>query len=217
MTTPARFDHRHGKGAFLRLCSMIAGPAFAYQHIGDKFDLTRQRIACIAAELGVDGKHRRHERAFRVRPHVIRQFKKYPPIIQAVMDKLRRAGLQVAPYNSPQPSHPNTVRTSRKMILVNGIHCTIQVRPSFKFSPNGREYSRLDVGRDLMRAKAVLFAVRKGRTMKLYVIPTSHLRNISSVYIPSDGKYAVGSSKKPRKDWTRYETAWHLLDHPVKT
>ena len=47
--------------------------------------------------------------------------------------------------------------------------------------------------------------------MKLYVIPTSHLRNVSSVYIPADGKYAVGSSKKPRKDWTRYEEAWHLL------
>jgi hypothetical protein len=48
--------------------------------------------------------------------------------------------------------------------------------------------------------------------MKLYVIPTSHLRNVSAVYIPADGKYAVGSSKKPRKDWTRYEEAWHLLD-----
>ncbi|HYT55979.1 MAG TPA: hypothetical protein VEQ38_14820 [Verrucomicrobiae bacterium] len=47
--------------------------------------------------------------------------------------------------------------------------------------------------------------------MKLYVIPLTHLRNISSIYIPANGKYAVGSSKKPRKDWTRYEGAWHLL------
>jgi hypothetical protein len=72
--------------------------------------------------------------------------------------------------------------------------------------------TRVDVGRDIMKAKAALFAVRRRRTMKLYVIPTSHLRNVSSVYIPADGKYAVGSSKKPRKDWTRYEGAWHLLD-----
>jgi hypothetical protein len=47
--------------------------------------------------------------------------------------------------------------------------------------------------------------------MKLYVIPTSHLRSVASVYIPSDGKYSVGNSHKPRKDWTRYEEAWHLL------
>ncbi|HEV8719160.1 MAG TPA: hypothetical protein VGW77_00795 [Candidatus Binatia bacterium] len=29
----------------------------------------------------------------------------------------------------------------------------------------------------------------------------THLRNVSSVYLPVEGKYAVGSSKKPRKDW----------------
>ena len=97
------------------------------------------------------------------------------------------------------------------MILVNGALCTIQVRPAFKFRPNGREYARLDVGRDMKRAKAALFAVRRGRTLKLYVIPLTHLRNISSVYIPANGKYVTGNSKKPRKDWTRYEGAWHLL------
>jgi len=211
MISPARFDRRDGKGAFLRLCAMLADPAFAYQQIGDKFGMTRQRIFSIATELGVDGQQRRHDRAFRVQPHVIRQFKKYPPDIQAVIDKLRRARLHVAPYNAPQPRAPNRLRTSLKMILVNGVLCTIQVRPAFKFWPNGREYARLDVGRDIRRAKAALFAVRRGRTMKLYVIPTSHLRNVSSVYIPAHGRYAVGSSKKPRKVWTRYEEAWHYL------
>ncbi len=97
------------------------------------------------------------------------------------------------------------------MILVNGALCTIQVRPAFKFRPNGREYARLDVGRDIRRAHVALLAIRKGRAMKLYVIPLTHLRNISSVYIPANGKYQTGSSKKPRKDWTRYEEAWHLL------
>jgi hypothetical protein len=52
--------------------------------------------------------------------------------------------------------------------------------------------------------------------MKLYVIPTAHLRTISSVYIPADGKYAGGGSKKPQKDWTRYEEAWHLLDSATR-
>jgi hypothetical protein len=47
--------------------------------------------------------------------------------------------------------------------------------------------------------------------MKLYVIPLTHLRNVGSIYLPIEGKYAIGSSKKPRKYWTRYEEAWHLL------
>jgi hypothetical protein len=46
--------------------------------------------------------------------------------------------------------------------------------------------------------------------MNLYLIPTSHLRTVFSVYIPADG-YAAGSSKKPKKDWTLYKEAWHWL------
>jgi hypothetical protein len=111
---------------------MLADPSFAYQQIGDEFGLTRQRIFALARELGVDGKQRRHDRAFRVRPHVIRPFKNYPPATQAVIDKLKRAGLHVASYNAPQPSRPNCLVTSLKMIVVNGVLCTIQVRRPFK-------------------------------------------------------------------------------------
>jgi hypothetical protein len=53
--------------------------------------------------------------------------------------------------------------------------------------------------------------MRSVRGIKVYVVPLTHLRNISSVYIPIEGKYAVDNSHKPRKDWTRYEEAWHLL------
>jgi hypothetical protein len=60
------------------------------------------------------------------------------------------------------------------------------------------------------RAKAVLWAMRSGRRIRVYVIPLTHLRKVSSVYIPADGKYAVDTGKKPQKDWTRYERAWHL-------
>jgi hypothetical protein len=56
MTTPARFDRRHGKAAFLRLCSMLADPAFAYEHIGGEFGLTRQHIAQLANELDINGR-----------------------------------------------------------------------------------------------------------------------------------------------------------------
>jgi len=206
----ARFDRHHGKGAFLRLCAMLADPTFAYQQIGDAFGVTRQNIFGLAKKLGVDGMQRRHDRAFRVRPHIIKDFKKYPSTIEAVINKLRRAGLHVAPYNAPQPRDANVLRTSLKMILVNGVLCTIQVRRAFK--SNRREYARLDVGRDIRKGKVALFAVRRGRRMKLYVIPTLHLRDVASVYIPADGKYADHGGRKPKKDWNLYEDAWHWLD-----
>jgi biotin operon repressor len=180
MISPARFDRLHGKGAIVRLRSMLDDPTVTYERIAKNLGLTKQRIAKLAKELGINGRQRQRERTLSGGPHVIKQFKKYPPAIQAVVDKLRRAGLQVAPYNSPQPSFPNRVRTSLKMILVNGALCTIQVRPAFKFRPNGREYARLDVGRDIRKAKVALFAIRGGRTMKLYIIPTSHLRNVTA-------------------------------------
>ena len=207
------FDRRYGKGAFGRLRSMLADPTITYERVAKNLGLTKQRIGQLAKDFGVDGRQREYERIVRREPRVriIKKFKEYPSDIRAVMNKLKRAGFPVTPYNSPQPSAPNSLRTSLRMVLVNGLPCMVQVRPSLKFRPNGREYARLDVGREIRRAKAALFAIRKGRSMKLYVIPTSHLRKVSAVYIPADGKYAVGSSKKPRKDWTRYEAAWDLL------
>jgi hypothetical protein len=143
MTSPTRFDRRHGKGAFLWLCSMLADPAFTYQHIANKLGLTRQYIAQLANELGFKGRQRERVRLSRREPRIIKKFRQYPVEIRAVMNKLRQAGLRVAPYNSPQPSTPSLLRTSLKMIVVNGALCTIQVRPAFKFRPNGREYARL--------------------------------------------------------------------------
>jgi hypothetical protein len=54
-----RFDHFHGKGAFVRLRSMLNDPRFAYQQIANKFGFTRQYIAQLAKGLGVDGTRRR--------------------------------------------------------------------------------------------------------------------------------------------------------------
>jgi hypothetical protein len=182
------FDRRYGEGAFGRLRSMLAGPTITYERIAKNLGLTKQRIGQLAKDFGVDGRQREYERIVRREPRIIKKFKEYPSDIRAVMNKLRRAGLRVAPYNSPQPSMPNSLRTSLRMVLVNGALCTIQVRPALKFRPNGREYARLDVGREVRRAQVALFAIRIGHAMNLYVIPLTHLRNISSVYIPANGK-----------------------------
>jgi hypothetical protein len=111
---------------------------------------------------------------------------------------------------------PNLFLTLQKMVVVNGVLCTIQLRKGGTMAPNGREYARFDVNDTTKRAKVALWAMRSGRAIKVYVIPLTHLRKVSSVYIPIEGKYAVGNNNKPRKDWTRYEDAWHLLDSSVR-
>src|SRR6266542_5925667 len=212
MTSPARFDRRHGKGTFLRLRSMLDDAAFAYQHIANKLGLSKQYIAQLANELGINGRQRERVRLSRREPRIIKKFEEYPSDIRAVMNKLRRAGLRVKPYNSPQPSMPNLFHTLLKMVVVNGVLCRIELRKGHKSGrPHGREYARFDVTNATKRAKVALWAIKKGRTMRLYVIPLTHLRKVSSIYIPVEGKYAVDNSHKPRKDWTRYEGAWHLL------
>ena len=61
------------------------------------------------------------------------------------------------------------------------------------------------------------WVIRGGRVMKIYVVPITHLRNVSFAYIPVKGKYAVANGKKPHKDWNRYEGAWHLLGYAEKS
>jgi hypothetical protein len=190
---------------------MLDDPRFAYQEIANRFGVTRQYIAQLANELGINGRRRQRLLTLRREPRVIKV--DYRPGIRAVIDKIRRTGFQVTPYILPvQPNTPYRTWRSQKLVIVNGVLCSIQLRKGHKSRPNECEYARFDVTNATKRAKVALWAIKKGgRTMKLYVVPLTHLRNVTSVYIPVEGKYAVGSSHKPRKDWTRYERACHLL------
>jgi hypothetical protein len=140
-----RFDHFHGKGAFVRLRSMLNDPRFAYQHIANKFGFTRQYTAQLAKGLGVYGTRRRRQRE-RVLHRQFRVIKvEYPPSIRAVIIKIRRSGNQVTPYVFPiQPSAPDRARKSQTMVVVSGSLCTIQFRKGRKLRPKGREYARFD-------------------------------------------------------------------------
>ena len=211
MVIQHRFDRRYGKGAFACLRSMLDDPTLRYECIAKKLGLTKQRIGQLAKDFGVDGRKREQERWSRRQPHIVKPFKEYPSDIRAVMNKLSRAGLRVTPYNSPQPSRPNLFLTLQKIVVVNGVVCAIQPRKAGTKSPYGREYARFDVNDTTKRARVALWAMRSGRLLRVYVVPLTHLRNVTSVYIPVEGRYAVGHNIKPQRDWTRYEAAWHLL------
>src|SRR5207248_1308300 len=108
----------------------------------------------------------------------------YPPGVQAVIDKIRRSGMRVTPYNSPLSCRPNLARRSQTMVLVNGELCSIQLRKGHKFAPYGREYARFDVNERTRKGKIALWAIRRDRAMKVYVIPTTHLQKVSFAYLP---------------------------------
>jgi hypothetical protein len=151
-----------------RLRSMLDDSTLTYERIAKKLGITKQRVARLAKEFGINGRKRRHER------WVVRE----PRIIKFVYSRNVRtviAGLPLA-------------------------HCST---------------AESGISRVTKRAKFALLAVKYGTRLNLYVIPLSHLQGVSSVYIPAEGKY-VGSSRKPRKDWTRYEGLWHLLDSTAR-
>ena len=188
---------------------MLDDPQLSFQQIGQKLGLSKQRIFQLAKRFGINGRQRQRERTLRREPYVIEE--DYLPPVLDIIDKIKSYGYRVMPYNKLQPSQ-KTLRRSQRMVLVNGVLCVIQLRPARKLRPNGREYARFDVGSRTRQAKAAVFAMRKGRNTKVYVVPTADLRNVSYVYIPANGKPAAkGSGKQPRRDWTRYENAWRLL------
>src|SRR5436309_10808340 len=135
---------------------MLNDPRFSYQHIAKTFGLTRQRIAQLANELSINGSQRYRQREsvrmLHREPRVIKV--EYPPGIRAVIDKIRRSGNQVSPYIFPvQPSAPYRTWRSLKIVVVNGVLCTIQMGTGYKLRPNGREYVRFDVNGEVKRAK----------------------------------------------------------------
>jgi hypothetical protein len=93
------------------------------------------------------------------------------------VDKIQRTGIEVIPYDSLHSDH--RAWRSQRRVLVNDVLCSIQLRKGHKLALNG-----LDVNDATKGAKVALWAMRSGRTMKVYVVPLTHLRNISSVYIP---------------------------------
>ncbi|HEV8725948.1 MAG TPA: hypothetical protein VGW77_35475 [Candidatus Binatia bacterium] len=95
----------------VRLRSMVDDPSFAYEHIPKKFGLTKQRIAKLVEELGINGRQRRHERSLGRGPYV--EKKEYPPDVRAVIEEIRRRGFRVMPYNALQPYRQNVVRKSQ--------------------------------------------------------------------------------------------------------
>jgi hypothetical protein len=162
---------------------MLDDPTVTYEHIANKFGLTKQNIAQLANGLSINGRRRQRERVRMLsrEPRIIKV--DYPPDVQAVINKIMRSGMRVTPYIFPAPpSSPYLARRSQIMVLVNGRLCTIQFRHGRKLRPDGRDYARFDNNVRVRKGKFALWAMRSGRLVRVYVIPLTHLRNVAYVH-----------------------------------
>ena len=202
------FDDLHGRNALTRLKSLLKDPGLSYQKIGNAFGLSRQRISYLAQEFEVDAYERIRKRRLKAPCVVLRR--PYPPEIERVIRKMKQAGVSVMPYLTPEKSRRNAVRRWQRAVRANGRICLIRFRQARQTVENEPFYVRFDILQKTA-AEVFLFVIRSS-PVKLYVIPRSHVRNLSSIYIPADGKFRRPPRAGGRKrDWTRYENAWHLF------
>jgi hypothetical protein len=97
---PRLLDHCDKQEALPGIRSMLADPTLCYQAIGQHLGVTRQKIAQIAAKMGVDGRRRQHERHLRIAAAVFQQ----------------------------EPDYPPNIREAERRLLVNGVLCRIYTR-----------------------------------------------------------------------------------------
>lgn len=205
MISEHRFDRRFGKGAFARLRLMLRDETRTYAQIGSLFGITKQRISQLAQFLRINGSRRQRKRNSRRPPCLTNTRAEYPPKVRLVLGELERRGIPVATYYNVY-QHSHIAQKQLTTVLVKGVPCKIGYRNVDKVD----RFTKFWVSPPVRKAKAVVWGIQRGSTFRLYVIPLSELKNVTYVYIPVTGRY-IGTSRKPIRDWTRFENAWHLL------
>jgi hypothetical protein len=186
---PRLLDHRDKQEALPGIRSMLADPSLCYQTIGKHFGVTRQRIAQIAAEMGVDGRRRQRERQLRMAAAGLQREADYPANVRVVIQKLKRAGLKISPYRAPRSHRPDFAPAAKRRVLVNGVLCRIYCRRAAIITGRtGHEYVQFFIGKRTRAVKVALFAFWKDRSLKLYVVPVRDLNKLSAIWIPYSGR-----------------------------
>ncbi len=98
MISPADFDQQHGKNSFSRLRTPLKNPELSYRDIGTKLGLTKQQIAQLAKQMGLEAAKRIPKRLIAFREVVD---KDYPVQVAAVIRKINRQASQHRPNVLP--------------------------------------------------------------------------------------------------------------------
>lgn len=206
MSDEHSFDSTHGKGAFARLRRMLQEATLSYAQIGYEFGVTRQRVSQLAQLFGINGRRRQRECINRRPPCVANKRDEYPFAVREVLGELVRRGIPFAPRYTLLKRQRRVAYKQLTTVLVNGVPCKVGYRNTRK----GARFTPFQVTPQTRKAKAVVWGVQHGPKFRLYVIPLSELKNVTRLNIPVTGVY-IGTSRKPNRDWTCFENAWHLL------
>jgi hypothetical protein len=206
---PGLFDEIHGKGALERLCSMLNDPALSYDSIARRFRISRQRVAQIAAQLGIDGRRRQRQRSLRTPS--FQDNGRYPAEVRAVAHAVERLGLKTAAYRPSRLRDGKLAPTWKRTLRIEGVPCRVHFGRRVQKTPTGRKFFVFEISaRTKKNAKVALFGFWRSRAIKLFVVPMRDLKKVSCVWLPYDGRY-VDHTINRKRDWTIYENAWHLL------
>lgn len=206
MTDEHIFDSLHGKGTYSRLRRLFQEETLSYAQIGYEFGLTRQRISQLAQNLGINGRRRQRECSNRRPLCVVNKRDEYSSAVRQVLGELERRGILVAPHYTLLKRYSRVAYKQLTTVLVNGVPCKINYRNTRK----GARFITFRVTVETRKAKAVVWGVERGSAFRLYVIPLTELKNVTRLNIPVTGEYKW-TWRKPIRDWTRFEDAWHLL------
>jgi hypothetical protein len=125
------FNRLGKEEALAGIRSMLDDPTLCCQAIAQHFGVTLQRIAQIAADMGVDGRARQRQR--KLLSPVLTREPKHPADVRLIIQKLKRAGCKVLPVSL----------RAKRMLLVNGILCRIYYQRAANITGHaGREYVR---------------------------------------------------------------------------
>lgn len=208
MKLEQRFNSKYGDGAFARFRDRLTDPTISYTQIGREFSITRQRVSQIALLLQIDGKRRFRKRTGRRAPYFINENAKYPARVRYLLAILKQLNIPFTPYY--QVRKQGCYKVSHKslvMIYVNGVLCRVGCRAPKVNVP----FVIFPISAEMLKAKAVVWGIKHGTTVRIYVIPTPELKHVRFVYIPMNGTYSR-RSREPIRNWTMFENAWHLLN-----
>jgi hypothetical protein len=204
--TEEGFNRKHGKRALSRLRVLLQERSLTYAQIGSKIGLSKQRVSQLAQQFRIDGRRRLRERANSRFPTILNNRANYTFRTRLLLRELERRGISVAPHYAVDRRR-HSAKKLLTTVLLNGVPCKVRYQKGDKIDP---AFAQFEVKPSVIKAKALVLGVRRRSKFRLYVIPAAKLKNIKQINIPVNGEYKW-TWRWPKRDWTRFENAWHLL------
>lgn len=214
------FEKRHGKGSWVRLCSLLAQNCNSFTAIGHRFGISRERVRQLSRDYVapyIDEKtgHERRRMCALTRVHIKKEFS---PAVLGVWRTARREDIRVAPINSLY--NQGNVYTLQEALELNDTLCCIHAADAVTATG-----ARLGIAHFFFKNRkrsdrfhfsifVITNPVDHWSSWVYYVIPRENIpEGVTSIYLPF---WERRSYPRRTYDWTRFRDAWHLIPPVVQ-